>query len=254
MCRCFTRLAIVVCILMASWATEVPAFAQFGGGRSDEQVIVEEIAEAEPGDESKSLIAITVWILTLAEQAEPTSDELSANLAERAANLPPIIGSIDEARELIGRMQAADLVRKMRAIRLLAIDGQKVSAEVAVNMPRVVATAQSEGRRMNNIRIEPTGTIVRVVPRIDDKRKIQVSVTYEASNMEKSSDVAVMEGPEEEAMYADVTATQKLETTVSVRSGDAVLLHSDALLGADGTDGNELKLIILGAEVVGASD
>jgi hypothetical protein len=72
--------------------------------------------------------------------------------------------------------------------------------------------------------------------------------------MEKSSDVAVMEGPEEEAMYADVTATQKLETTVSVRSGDAVLLHSDALLGADGTDGNELKLIILGAEVVGASD
>ena len=239
----------IYCVLAAIAFETAPALGQFGGGRPADQV-----AESDVSEEPKSLIAVTVWVLALEKKPEPESDQES-NVAERKAVLPPVIGSIDDARKLIRRMQGAGLVRSMREIRVLALDGQKALAQVGANEPRVVATARSDGQRTNSVQYEPTGTIIRLEPSIDAESNIQISFMYEASLIEKSSDVVLSESEDESTLYADVIATEQLETTTSVRSGSAVLLHSDVLLGSEkNAAGHGHTLIILGAETVGASE
>ena len=57
-------------------------------------------------------VALTVWILTIADSANPPADELSSKLAERAGNLSQVVGSIGDVRELVGQLKVAGLLRK----------------------------------------------------------------------------------------------------------------------------------------------
>ena len=229
MCRYHCRLAIGICVLMLALGFNVSVFGQ----------------EQRIDEEPKQLIAVTLWFVTVTDP--------SSNHVARATNIPPVMGSIEEARKLIRSILSESAVGKMREVRILCVDGAKAEARVGANMPRVVATNRSEGRRVNALQIEPIGTLVRIQPRIDSDNNIQLGFFHSISDMKESADVIIETGDVDDTTYATVVDTQSLETTTTIRSGRAVLVHCEAPFGLEeGVADNDLRLIIVSADIVEA--
>jgi hypothetical protein len=201
------------------------------------------------GDPTES-IAFTLWILKIGEFAQAPADELSANLAERVAELPPVVGSIKDVHELVGQLKVAGLARSVREFRLVAHNGQLASVQNGKNQPRIVASATSPDGRMNSIQYEPLGTLIKIKPRIDTELNIQVSVEISVSDLEKSTEVLLSEPANGSPTFADVITTRQFETATSVKNNSAVLLHSVSSSRSGDDDGAEIELIILGAAVM----
>ena len=250
MCPMQKPLIIILgCTIAVTSPANHYALAQFGGGRDVE----EQAEENQLSDEPKVMIALSLWILTLSEPDEPAGDEPSTNVAERAANLPPIVGSVSRVRELLGRMRVAGLLRSERELRMVTLDGQSVTAQIGRNQSRIVAMATDpRGGRTNSIQIEPTGLKIDARPQLDSEGNIQVSVEIVESNLEKSTDVLIAAPADRSPVFADVVTTRQFSTTARLKSGDAVLLQSDA--SVDDPSGDKTALIILGAAVVDESE
>jgi hypothetical protein len=213
------------------------------------------IAEDRLTDEPSETIALTLWVLTVTDSIEPSKDELSTNLGDRVANLPPVVGTVTEVRDLVSHLKVAGMLRGLREFRLTTLNGQSVSTQTGGNLPRVVATTVNEVGRSNTIQYEPIGTIVKLRPQIDAEGSVKVSVEYNASDMEKSTNVTIAESTKHEKTFADITITHQLDTIARLKSGAAVLLQSDTTsVKSAVSTGTETKLVILGVAVVPVLD
>jgi hypothetical protein len=192
-----------------------------------------------------------VWVLTLSDIARPEADELTGELRDKANSLPAVVGTQDEVRTLIGRLNAAGLLRKSREIRLLTLDGQTARAQSGADEPSLVATNVSDVGQTNSIQYRSVGTIAELTPRIDTQSAIQVNLVYSSSHLVKSADVAVMRPKEGPQLLADRIVTQQINTLARLKSGTAALVWSDAMrqVSDEGAEG-ETKLMILAAAVI----
>jgi hypothetical protein len=219
-----------------------------GGGRG-------ETTADELSGEPLEAVALTLWILTVGDSAQPPADELSSNLAERIGRLPSVIGSIGDVQELVDQTKVAGLLRNVRRYRLVTLNGQAVTAQRGRNQPRIVATATDpRAGRMNSIQMEPVGTMIELRPRIDSERNIQISVKIGESALEKSTDVLLAQPPDGSPQFADVVTTRQFNTTATLKSNTAVLLQSAALDGSQDSTGPETELIILGGSIVASNE
>jgi hypothetical protein len=218
------------------------------GGRGD-------TAADELSGEPTESVAFTLWILTVGDSSQPPADELSTNLAERIGNLPSVVGSVGDARELVDQMKVAGLLRNVRTYRLVTLNGQAVTAQRGRNQPRIVATAvDPRAGRMNSIQMEPVGTMIELRPRIDSERNIQISVKIGESAVEKSTDVLLAQPPDGSPEFADVVTTRQFDAAATLKNNTAVLLQSAASDDAQDDAGAETELIILGASIVPANE
>jgi hypothetical protein len=225
------------------------AVAQRVGRADDEQV-----AENRPSERPKAMIALSIWILKLSESHEDAEPELTARLVAQTENLSPMVGSVSEVRELVGRMRVAGLLGSERELRMVTLDGQSVTAQIGRNQPRVIATASDpQAGRVNSLKMEEIGVMIKALPQIDSDEQIQVNLEIGESGMEKSNDVVMAMPAEGDPLFADVVTTRQLNTTARVKNGSAVLLQRDA--AQDSADSSrDTTLIILGAAVVDAHD
>jgi hypothetical protein len=217
----------------------------------DEQAFRQSTAEGAPIEEASETIALTLWVLTVTAGTENSDDELSTNLADRIAKLPTAVGALNDVRKLVSQLKVAGVLNGMKEYRVTTIDGQPVSIQIGGNLPRIVATNVTPAGQTNTVQYEPVGTIVKLHPRLGSDSSLKVSVEYNASHLEKSSDVWIAQSANQERTFADVTTTHQLNTTVRLKSGTAVLVESDATdVPSPGAEGSQTKLIILGAQVI----
>jgi hypothetical protein len=227
------------------------AVAQFGGKRNDD----EQVAANQPSERPKAMIALTIWILKLSESHDEVDPELAARIAERVDNLSPVVGSVSEVRELVGRMRVAGLLSSERELRMVTLDGQPVSAQIGRHEPRIVATSSDPRQgQMNSIKFEEMGVLIKALPQIDTEEFIQVSVEIGESDSEKSTDVPLAVPAEGTPYFADVVTTRQFNTTARTKSGSAVLVQSDAPVDSEDAAANKTQLIILGAAIVDAPE
>jgi hypothetical protein len=220
-------------------------------GRSRREVS----SENNLSDEPTESVALRLWILTVSDTPKAPEDELSGRLVERVGNLPPVVGSVNDVRELVGQLKVAGLLRTAREFRVVTLNGQSITAQRGRNQPRVVATSvDPRAGRMNQIAMEPLGTQVELRPWIDAERNIQVSVKIGASDVEKSSNVVIAEPANGSPTFADVVTTWQFNTATSLKNNTAVLLQSIAVSASDDDAETETELIILGAAVVPVSE
>jgi hypothetical protein len=246
-----SRIVILGCACAISFIANHPATAQLGGGRGDGDLV----AENPPSDENKAMITLSIWILKLSESHEDADAELTARIASQAASLSPMVGSVSEVRELVGKMRAAGLLRSERELRMVTLDGQPVTTHAGRNRPRIVATSSDPRRgRTSSIAYEPTGTKIEARPQLTLNEFIQVNVNIEESKLEKSTDVTIEAPAEGGPVFADVVTTQQFSTTARTKNGSAVLLQRDAALDSDDPSRDATELIILGAAVVKEPD
>jgi type II secretory pathway component GspD/PulD (secretin) len=108
---------------------------------------------------------------------------------------------------------------------------------------------------MNSIQYQSVGTNVQATPRIDTEGAVQVNLAYNASNIIKSPDVAIMKLQEQDEMMADVITTHQVNTSVRVKDGYAALVWSESTQDASDESGNDqTQLIILAADVSPLAD
>jgi hypothetical protein len=210
----------------------------------------ETTADELSGEPTES-VAVTLWILTVVDTAQPPADELSSNLAERIGSLPSVIGSLGEVQALVDQTKVAGLLQNVRRYRLVTLNGQAVTAQRGRNQPRIVATAVDlRAGRMNTIQMEPVGTMIELRPRIDSERNIQISVKIGESAIEKSTDVLLAQPPDGSPAFADVVTTRQFNTAATLKNNTAVLLQSVVADDSQENAGSETELIILGASIV----
>jgi hypothetical protein len=250
------RLHLPLAVVLA-WSIAVldfanqDALAQFRGRRDDEV----KVAENRPTERPKAMIALSIWILKLSESHEEADAELTVRIAAQAENLSPMVGSVSEVRELVKRMRVAGLLQSERELRMVALDGQQVTAQIGRNQPRIVATASDPAHgRMNSIKYEETGVLINASPQIDTEDFIQVSVEIGESDTEKSTDVAISMPLEGAPLYADVVTMRQFNTTARTKSGEAVVLKNDAVHESKDPAQDTTELIILGAAIVEEQD
>lgn len=234
-------------------ATAREIMAQRGGrsGQGRATPAVTDI-DAPPADEAKDVITVNVWVLTLSASRDQMADDLVAALAKKAVNLPPIVGSTDEVRELIEKLKVANLLESAREFRIMALDGQPGIVNTGEVTPRVSGVAVARGGlRSTGLNQVNIGTQIQVLPHVAGDGSLQVSVQYTMSDVEKAPDVEIAEG-----MLADRTKNQSTNTTVRLRSGTAVVVQSDSLTQAWGQVAScvRTQLILLGATVVPVLD
>jgi hypothetical protein len=231
-----------------------PSSAQEEQARGLGRTSSEPVAEETRTDDPKESVMFTLWVLSLTNSNQLPADELRDKLTDKISNLPAVVGSIRDVRELIGKLQVAGLLRSAREFRLNALDGGSVSMQMGRNQPRVIATnVDPHAGRTNSLQLEPVGTIIELRPQIGSQLNIRVSVKFSQSEIEKSTDVIMAEPIEGTALYADVVTTRQLEATTSLKNDTAVLLQSAAATASkDGASNVELELMILGAAIVPA--
>ena len=232
-------------------------------------------------DRPNDSISFTIWALAIADATEPPADESVADFADRVNNLPDKFSSADEVRELVSRLKVAGMLRRACEFRVTTLDGQSAEVQIGSNRPRVIATSidrrtdrtprQNPNRQeadpnaaepnqtapgqndevvTNAITMEPVGTIVRIVPRIDSTGVLQVKLDYNSSDFEKAHDVILSEVPGRQPLAATQVVSQQIETVVRLKSGTAVLVQADSSHTlTDDAPKSETRLLILAASV-----
>jgi hypothetical protein len=242
-------------------------------------------AQAVPSEEPQDVIMFTLWALSIGSAPEPAADELSVNLADRVNDLPARFASIKEVQTLVGQLSVAGMLRKSREFRFTTLNGQSAHVQSGTNQPRIVATSidSRPGRRSvgqpgrgrvnqpeqpaavdqveessvvtNSIMYEQIGTVVQVTPRIDSSGTLQVSLDYNASDIEKAPGIVLSEITGREPLAAVKIVTQQLKSSVRLKSGAAVVVQNDSAQSVDdGSPQNVRQLIILAATVEPAVD
>jgi hypothetical protein len=75
------------------------------------------------------------------------------------------------------------------------------------------------------------------------------------SDLEKSNDVTLSEPAEGLPQLADFVVTHQFKTTARLKSGTAVIVHSDSMSGSvDKAHDGQVELIILGGAVLPAAE
>jgi hypothetical protein len=235
--------------------------------------------------EPRDMIALTVWDVTIASSTGPESDELVGKLIDKANNLPAVIGTADEVRDLVSRLKAAGVLRKSREFRLLATNGDPAYAQSGASQPSVTGSnfttispsMSGRGSRRanfeapapnatpaplpneppapepivtNSIQYRDIGTVVEVIPRIDTSGAVVVQFTYNSSDVESSPDVALAVIPGRKSTMADRIVTSQIRSTARLKSGTAVVVQTDAAHSSDGESSTgRTQLLILAASV-----
>jgi hypothetical protein len=235
--------------------------------------------------EPRDMIALTVWDLTISDSTGPESDELVGKLIDKTSNLPTVVGTADEVRDLVNRLKAASLVRKSREVRVLTTDGQPTYAQSGTSRPSVVASnfttinppMTGRGSRRanleapapnptpaptpneppapepivtNSIQYRDIGTIVELIPRIDTSGAVLVQFSYNSSDIESSPDVALTDMPGRKPIMADRTVICQVRSSVRLKSGTAVIVQTDASRTSNGESSTgDTRLLILAASV-----
>ena len=100
----------------------------------------------------------------------------------------------------------------------------------------------------NTITMEQVGTTVKALSRIASTGSVYVQLTLESSDVERSPDVVLSEIPGRKPVSANQVVTQQVLATVRLKSGTAVVVHSDSSQSMEeGMPQNETKLLILAA-------
>jgi Flp pilus assembly secretin CpaC len=205
-------------------------------------------------DTAKPTLVLTMWVVTLAESAGHADDE-KAKLKERLNTLPPEFQSLNEVRDFIKSLKAANRVRSWRELRMITLDGQPAQLQVGSELPQIVGTSMSNRGRQNSLQYRSVGTMVEARPHIDSEKHIQVQLDYNMSDTAKSNDVALSEDNDGKSQFADVMIKRQFKTTVRLSNGSAVIAHCDASTGSADKSGDGLtELIIVGGTIAGASN
>jgi hypothetical protein len=237
------------CSIAFCCSTTKHAVAQFRGADNEEVDV--EVPENRPSERPKSMIALSIWILKLSESHEDADAELTAKIAAQAENLSPVVGSVSEVRELVGRMRVAGLLRSEREFRLLMLEGGTLEHQSGRHQPRVVATAVDPRRgQTNSIQFEPTGIKVKARAEVDSDGYVEASLEISESIMVKSENVLIAVSGDGGPLYADVITNRGITTSARVKNGDAVLLQRDSAIDAADPSLDATELIILGASIV----
>jgi hypothetical protein len=203
-------------------------------------------------DQSKDTIVLTVWAVTVSSPNEKTED---SKTLDGLKSLPVRFDSFDKVRHLIQRLKSAGLVRSIKELRLVCVDGQSSHVQAGSNQPTIVGTNRGREGRMNTIKYESIGTVIEAASRIDADKRLQVQLTYNRSNLEKSKEIVLDEPVDGKPSYADIVYTQQMKTNARMKSGTALLLQSDTTsFSVKDATPEETQLIILGAEVLAAGD
>jgi hypothetical protein len=201
---------------------------------------------------SKELIDINLWVVTIAASPKQLSEDLVSDLISKAKNAPTTFGTRDHVVDWIDKLKVAGVLERTRQFRLSALNGQTAHVQNGVTLPQVTSSSITQFGRTNAITMIPVGTIVQALPRIDASGQLRVAITYNASDLEKSSNVVLTEPADgKNPLMADQIVSQQFQSTVRLRSGTSTLVHSDiASQLAGDSAGVRMRLVILAADVI----
>jgi hypothetical protein len=212
--------------------------------------------EAALDDSAVDVVAMNVWVLTVSATGTSAGGQLGnepiADLVARAKGLPVTLGSRDDVRDWISKLQVAGVLERVREFRLTAVSGQSASVQNGETIPQVTSTSQTEFGRVNSLQMTSVGTIVQVQPRIDAEGQLKVAINYSSSSLEKSNEVALSESRDgSNRMMASRVVNQQYQSTVRLKTGAAALVNSDTTSQLAGDSaGVRMQLVILAAEIV----
>jgi Flp pilus assembly secretin CpaC len=223
---------------------------------ADGGTTVRQSSSATPmSDTPKPMLTLTLWVVTLAEPTGHVEDNSKAKLKDLLDKLPPEFHSLNEVRDFIKSLKAANRVRASRELRMITLDGQSATVQVGSDLPTIQGTSVSNRGRQNSLMYRSIGTIVDARPQIDSEKHIQVQLDYNMSDMAKSNDVALSEDNDGKSQFADVMIKRQFKTTVWLKNGCAVIAHCDASTGsADKSGDGQTELIIVGGAIANAAN
>lgn len=113
-------------------------------------------------------------------------------------------------------------VRVLSAPYLLALSGQQAVINVGKEVPITTRTisgttdAVDPNRIDNSIEYRPTGVILDVLPRVNNRGEVELRISQEVSDVENPAPLAAIQSPS--------FPQRRLDTSVTVNSGDTVVL------------------------------
>jgi type II secretory pathway component GspD/PulD (secretin) len=201
-------------------------------------------------DSAKDTVVLTVWELSVANSAENKKADEKANLAWRMDNLPTEFASSSDVRKFIQELRDAGRVRSLRELRLSALDGQNASVQVGTNKPQVTGSNYSPRGRANSVTFRQIGTTIEARPSVDSEKRIRVQFEYNMSDLQKSSDVTLVDEGDGKTLFADEIVTRQFKTTARLKNGAASVVRCDSSIApGDKSDAGRTELIILSGAI-----
>jgi len=215
-------------------------------------------------------IAINVWAITVNLPAHKASDQEAVKLSTEVNNLPIAIGSQSDVRAFLEKLKAAEMLQRAREFRMLSTTGENCALVLGVQVPMVTSTTVSGGgrggrgaggfgadgspiatlggTRLNQINYQSVGTNIQLMPQIEPNGQIQIKFSYAASEVEKDPEVVISESADgSDRLAADRTTAQTVTAMLRLKSGSAVIAHSEADSSWAGRAGRPTRLIIISA-------
>ncbi|MEX2315944.1 MAG: hypothetical protein WD669_02260 [Pirellulales bacterium] len=205
-------------------------------------------------NEPKALVSLNLWVLTIELPRAKAADDLVGRLAASINELPTELGSRDDVRVLIGKLSVAGLLKRSREFHMISVNGQTAGTVVGASKPTISSTQSSvRGGRANSITYQLVGTNVQLSPRVFANGNLQVAVMYESSDVQKSSPPVLLGdlGDGAEPVIADQVVNQRINTSVQLKKGSAVLVQRDILTEPNNEAATiTTQLVILAASVI----
>jgi general secretion pathway protein D len=143
-----------------------------------------------------------------------------------------VIVSPDQIRATLSALASDGLVNVLSSPSVMVLDNQTAKIQVGKSVP--ILTSQSQGtsdldRVVNSVEYRDTGVMLTVKPRVTPGGLVQMEIEQEVSTAEPIPSGASLQSPE--------IATRNINSTVAVRSNQAVVLGG--LIEDSRTDGKQ---------------
>ena len=170
--------------------------------------------------------------------------ELEVTLAEWSDKDGVLTGEANGSAALtkVNSLEKEGKLTASKRLRLTAFENVISTMQIGERKPRVTGMTRTAGGTQSSMVYENVGLLLAVRPAIIDD-KITVNLNFEESAPKKRDDGPVLAEVEGEKIRAESTGTLTISTTLSLKSGDTVIVSSQV-------EGGRQTVLLLTAKVV----
>jgi general secretion pathway protein D len=184
-------------------------------------------------DRPKAQIHVRAMIVDLTLSAAPTSP----------AAHPSVDLSKGDFSEIVAQLKGRGDLRVLAQPELLCADNQPAFLQHGSRVPRVTGASASSRGRTRQVTLENVGTMLGVTCRVSEHDLVTLEIDLERSHLGSEDEgTPVVEAEDGSIVRAPEVKTLTLQTTVSLRSGQTVVLGG--MVHQTGQRWGELLLIL----------
>jgi hypothetical protein len=212
-------------------------------------------SDAGPAPQSKLLdqldrrLRVVSVDLLVVEIASQKGDSAKPGLVEKELDARQLTGPMGAVLAKVEALKKNGRFGYFRRIQLSAVEGQQASVSIGETKPWVTgATVTATGHVSRNITYRNTGTVVKITSQVTADEQVMMVLSIEDSRMRVPEDgVSLGTDEKNQPIPAMETTMAKLDTTLSVRSGQAVAAQA---VETATKGGQEQIFVVVAARIV----